>query len=140
MKMHKVPLPFFGLTFILLTVLLLNTPTFFTYRSRAHEDVANTIGQAQFSVETVSLKDNLPGCVASFIYTPVELNSLYSCLVQFVCADTIGEKVFFTGPHFACSQGNEKEGGALTCSENANKKECLSIDEWLKGAAITCGC
>ncbi len=130
----KFSVPIAGLIFIFVAFTLLNSPFLFTYRSRANEDVVNTQATEQSSVLSVQLHE-LPLCVSSFSYIPISEKSLQSCFVQFTCVDPAGE-VYFTSPHYSCSQ----QQLGFTCSENESKEKCTFVDEWLKGAAMTCGC
>lgn len=127
--------PVIGLFFILAAFTILNTPIFFTYRSRANEEVVNTQKTQQNSSETIVLQADLPTCVNSFSYVPTHDKSLQSCFIQFTCNDSLRD-TYFTSPHFSCSTSSN----AVTCSENVALDKCTYIDGWIKGAAKTCGC
>ena len=129
---HRLVFSLFGLISIASAFALLNTPIFFTYRSRANQNVINTKNLTQNSTQMVSVNDKLPSCLLQFMYAPT-----YSCLVQFTCANS-PKKTFFTPPRYICAQTER----TFICSENPtqNEQECLSAEDWIKGAAVTCGC
>ncbi len=134
-KLLRFGVPVIGLLFIVAAFTVLNTPIFFTYRSRANEEVINMQKSHQDSIEIVTLSADLPSCVKSFGYVPIHDKSLQSCFTQFVCLDSWRD-TFFTSPHYSCNALND----VMTCSENVPSEKCAFIDDWIKGAAMTCGC
>lgn len=134
-KLLRYGLPLGGLAFVIGGFVLLNSSILFTYRSRANEEVFNTIEKQQHSIATVQVHDDLPLCVSALSYVPIADKSLQSCFVQFQCIDPTDIE-FFSSPHYSCTTQNQ----IYTCSENESPEGCAYIDEWIKGVAITCGC
>lgn len=133
--MRRYKYPILGLLMLITTFALLNSSFLFTYRSRANEDVVNNFASQQQSTESVSIYENLPTCVTSLVYIPIEDKSVQSCFVQFTCVNN-PSALFFNPPHYSCSQQAE----VITCSENEDNNKCGYIDAWIQGAAYTCGC
>lgn len=134
-RLLRFGIPIGGLAFIVGTFILLNSPILFTYRSRANEEVFNTMEKQQHSVETVNVHDGLPLCVVALSYVPIAEKSLQSCFVQFHCVGQV-DTDYFTAPHYSCSTRDQ----SFLCSENESPEGCGYLDDWIKGAALTCGC
>jgi len=134
-KYLKILVPVGGMLSIFGAFVLLNTPLLFTYTSHANEDSVHGIQSQQDSIQTVRIKNDLPSCVSSLNFIPTKDKSLQTCFVQFVCTG-VDSSMFFTAPHYSCS----KVDSANICSENTTIDSCGYVDEWIKGAATTCGC